>query len=340
MTDPKGNLVGLGWPVSSEIFTPAPSRVSVVHGARAEAYAPTAPPKVVTDLRFAGHLPVTPVAGDWVRIHTGEIVEVLPRTTTLSRPARDGRTRQTLAANIDLVMVTTPIDRTLNTRMLQRLAVMAWDSGAQPVVVLTKADGADAIPEALDHARAVVPGVDVYATSTVTGEGLEQVRRLLTPGTTGCFLGASGVGKTSLLNALGAHDEVVAEVRRDGQGRHTTSTRRLHLMPHGGVLIDIPGLRSLDLDTTQDAVDEVFADISDLRPRCRFADCTHAHEPGCAVKDAVDDGSLPPDRLADWHAIQRERQHQLRKEDPMERAKEKAKWRVVSKAIRRQPRDG
>ncbi|WP_327586779.1 ribosome small subunit-dependent GTPase A [Nonomuraea sp. NBC_00507] len=267
-----------------------------------------------------------------------EVVEVLPRRTLLTRPSRSARGVQILAANVDTVVVTVPVDRGLNQKMAERLTVMAWDSGAVPVLALTKCDACVDVPETITQARPLVPGVEVVATSSVTGEGVERLRELMGPGTTSTLLGASGVGKTSLLNLLGDHDERVAAVARDGEGRHTTTTRRLHPVTGGGVLIDLPGIRALDLSASQEAITDVFTEIAELAEGCRFSDCTHEHEPGCAVRHAVGSGQMPKRRLDAWDAIQRQMAHEARKNDPIARAAEKAKWKAVSKGIRRRER--
>lgn len=184
-----------------------------------------------------------------------------------------------------------------------------------------------------------MPGVQVVATSSVTGDGVERLRDLTESGTTAALLGASGVGKTSPLNALGDYDERVSAVARDGEGRHTTTTRRLHPVTGGGVFIDLPGIRALDLSASREAITDVFTEITELAQGCRFSDCSHEHEPGCAVKHAVENGQMPERRLDAWDAIQREMAHEARKHDPVARAAEKAKWKAVSKGIRRRERE-
>lgn len=330
-------LAALGWTGSPPPRIDGLGRVSVVHGPSAEVYGvdPQSERWMVREgVRFSNTLPLTPVAGDWVRVEAGVITMVWPRTTALGRPSQGGTVRQTLAANLDVVIVAVPIDLGLNVRMTERLAVMAWDSGAVPVITLTKCDACPDVPGVVSQAQDLVPGVEVLPTSAITGEGLRHLESVLGNGSTGCLLGASGVGKTSLLNSLGGFDEAVYEVRSDGQGRHTTTTRKLHLLPNGGILIDIPGLRSLELDVGADALGGVFSDISTLEGGCRFSDCTHSHEPDCAIKAAVVDGELSEARVHDWGAIQREMAHQNRKSDPLARAREKAKWKAVSKAHR------
>ncbi|NUS03142.1 MAG: ribosome small subunit-dependent GTPase A [Nonomuraea sp.] len=344
MPDWTYGLAALGWPEGAEWprGEHVPARIAAVHGTVTEACV-VAPGTGTGWVRHAGvrlgrALDVTPVAGDWVTMRGEEVVEVLPRRTSLSRPNPGGRGLQVLAANLDTVVVTVPVDRGLNQKMAERLTVMAWDSGAVPVLTLTKCDACHDVPETIERARSLVPGVEVVATSAVTGEGVGRLRELMGPGTTSTLLGASGVGKTSLLNVLGGHDERVAAVARDGEGRHTTTTRRLHPVTGGGVLIDLPGIRALALSAGQEAITDVFTEIAELAGECRFADCGHRHEPGCAVRHAVETGEMPRRRLDAWDAIQRQLAHEERKHDPVARAAEKAKWKAVSKGIRRRER--
>lgn len=284
-------LESLGWPRDSpRTFDEAepPARIAAVHGAMAEVYAIASSDDVgwvrLVGARLCTSLGVTPVAGDWVVLRDDEVYRVLPRRTSLERPRPGGRGRQVLAANIDIVIAAVPADAELNHKMVERLAVMAWDSGSQPLIALTKCDVCPDVRVAVSETQSLVPGVEVLATSAVTRLGIERLRGVIGAGTTATLLGASGVGKTSLLNILSGLDERVAAVGRDGQGRHTTTTRRMHFVPDGGILIDLPGIRALDLSASNEAVADVFSEISELATRCRFSDCSHDHEPGCAVK--------------------------------------------------------
>jgi ribosome biogenesis GTPase len=210
---------------------------------------------------------------------------------------------QTLAANVDVVLVVVPIDRDLNLLMLERLAVMAWDSGALPVVVLSKSDGTTSVDERVEATRLAVPGVQVLSTSSTSGHGIEELRAMLHEGVTAVMLGASGAGKTSLLNALEGTNESTRTVSRGGEGRHATTTRRLYRLSSGGVLLDIPGIRLLDLTVGQSGFEEAFADIVELAGSCRFRDCAHFGDEGCAVEEAVREGRLPERRLDSWRMI-------------------------------------
>jgi ribosome biogenesis GTPase / thiamine phosphate phosphatase len=259
----------------------------------------------------------------------------VPRCAVLTRAGGGGRGRQVLAANVDTVLVVVPLAGGLNAVMVERLSVMAWDSGARPVLVLSKSDTTDdagagdtAVAELLS------PGVPVIPVSVLTGEGLDILRSHLGPGTTAVMLGPSGAGKTSLLNALEGTTEAVAGIGRAG-GRHTTTTRRLHLLAAGGVLLDIPGIRSLEVAAGREAVDDVFSDIAALAAHCRYADCGHDGDGGCAVEEAARTGSLRAARLTSWRKLQGEIAYRRRREEPAEMADMRRQWKAVSKQARR-----
>jgi ribosome small subunit-dependent GTPase A len=251
-----------------------------------------------------------PAVGDWVVIdrHGGPggeaaVVDVLPRWSELARGrGTAGLDRQVLAVNVDLVLVVVGLDRGVRGRRLEREVLLAWDSGAVPAIVLTKTDlvDADDVETAERQAAEVAPGVDLVAVSTRTGDGIEAVRALLR-GRTAALLGESGAGKSSLVNALLADDEAaVGDVRAgDRKGRHTTTVRDLRPVPGGGVLIDMPGVRALGL-ATGDGLANAYADVMELGEACRFRDCTHTVEPGCAVVEAVRTGALDADRYAGY----------------------------------------
>ncbi|MGQ0575132.1 MAG: ribosome small subunit-dependent GTPase A [Pseudonocardia sp.] len=335
------SLASLGWPtgVDPGFVGPdeRPGRIAMVHGAHADVLWVPGDIGAVRSGTFPlrRDLELPPVAGDWVALDTDGPVRVAPRTTALQRPEPGGKGMQVLAANIDVVLVVVPIDRGINTRALERLGVLAWDSGAEPVVVLTKADAATDPAAAAAEAELVLPGVTVVVTSACDGTGLTALRDRMRTGSTSAMLGASGAGKTSLLNALEGRDEAVRPVRRDGAGRHTTSTRRLYRLRSGGVLLDLPGIRSLALHATDAAVDDTFAEIAELARGCRFRDCTHAGDPGCAVAAAVADGALPARRLDGWRAVRREMAFLARRDDPAAMAAQRAEWKRITKASRR-----
>ena len=302
-----------------------PGRVSIVHGVTAEVtWCDVKGVETTSTCQFATNLNLGPVAGDWVSVRDGYVVAVSPRRTELRRPIPNQVEMQVLAANTDIVLVVLPIDRELNLLMLERLAVMAFDSGAQPLVVLTKSDGSEIVDSVVAEARQTVPGVRVMTTSSTSGYGIEDLRSLLHEGVTAVMLGASGAGKTSLLNALEGTSEVTLSVSRGGEGRHATTTRRLYRLSSGGVLLDIPGIRLLDLTVGEEGLNEAFTDIAELAEHCRFSDCSHDGDEGCAVERAVRDGRLPLRRLESWRAIRAEMVAQeVRRDAPVESGKKK-----------------
>ena len=281
-----------------------PGRVSIVHGTTAEViWCDTEGRESTATCQFATHLNLRPVAGDWVGVRDGLIIEVAERRSLLRRPRPYAKEMQALAANVDVVLVVVPVNRGLNLLMLERLAVMAFDSGARPVVVLSKSDATSDLGDEIAAARAAVPDVLVLSTSSTSGQGIEDLRALLVEGVTAVLLGASGAGKTSLLNALEGTSVMTRTISRGGEGRHATTTRRLYRLSSGGVLLDIPGVRLLDLTVNQAGFDEAFADITELSADCRFRDCAHDGDEGCAVEAAVREGRLPARRLESYRAI-------------------------------------
>jgi ribosome biogenesis GTPase len=282
---------------------------------------------------------VLPAVGDWVALEVRDGVATLhgvtARWSELARRDPDAPRAQVLAANIDLVLVTVPGDRPSAARV-ERETVLAWDSGARPVVVLTKADVAP--PDLAARLEARLVGVDVVVTSSVTGEGVDAVADLLAPGRTAVLLGPSGAGKSTLANALlgEARLDVGAERAADARGRHTTTNRELVVLPRGGMLVDTPGLRSLGL-LGNEAIAAAFSDIDDLAASCRFRDCAHDGEPGCAVQAAVDGGALSAARLDSFRKLEREAAFERRRVDPVARQAEQQRWKKVHKAMRRAP---
>ncbi|HSP02477.1 MAG TPA: ribosome small subunit-dependent GTPase A [Acidimicrobiales bacterium] len=265
----------------------------------------------------------TPVVGDWVVVVDDEVAAVLERRGVLRRADPVGEGEQVLAANLDRVLVVAGLDRPVKAGRIQRAAAQAWDAGAEPTVVLTKADLV-ADPESLRAGVAAEhPGTDVVAVSSRTGQGVDELAHAL-GGDTVVLLGESGAGKSSLLNALaGAEVALTGDVRAfDAKGRHTTTRRELHLLPGGGIVVDTPGIRAIGLFVDPEAIDAAFSDIDDLSAQCRFNDCTHDHEPGCAVRAAVEAGELSAERLeafgelhaeAEWA---RRPEHERRKRRP------------------------
>jgi ribosome biogenesis GTPase / thiamine phosphate phosphatase len=286
------------------------------------------------------HAGVGAAVGDWVALDGETIAAVLPRRTAVVRNAAGRETQaQVLAANVDVVFVLSSLGPDLELRRLERYLATAWESGATPVVVLTKCDlHPDAAEQALGVA-AVAVGVPIVLASGVTGAGCEAVGAFLEPGTTAVLLGSSGVGKSTLANRLaGAELLRTQEVRAsDERGRHTTTHRQLVLLPGGGLLVDTPGLRELQLwDAGGGGVERAFADVEELAASCRFADCAHLSEPGCAVLAAADAGELPLDRLRSWRKLQRELLWQAaRQGDEQARRARRQELREIVRAQRR-----
>jgi ribosome biogenesis GTPase len=292
-------------------------------------------------LRAAGEVPVV---GDFVLAPPGEeppIARVLARRSRLSRGAA-GRAEgeQVLAANVDLVFLVHGLDAGVKPRRLERELAAVYASGAEPVVLLAKVDLADDRAGALAEAEGAARGAAVHEVSGTTGEGVETIRALLAPGRTGVFVGPSGAGKSTLVNALlGAEVQPVTAVRaRDARGRHGTTGRHLFALPGGGAVIDGPGIRELKL-WGAGGIEEVFDDVAAIAAGCRFADCTHEEEPGCAVREAVEEGRLDPDRLESLRKLEAEARAAAARRGGAEAQEEKRRWRTVSRDRRRINRD-
>jgi ribosome biogenesis GTPase len=286
-------------------------------------------------LRHAAGPGELPVVGDWVGLRADQIDEVLPRRSKFSRKTPFTEvSEQVLVANVDVAFLVMGLDeRDFSVRRLERYLTTAWEGGANPVVVLNKADLAADLDAAVVETEAVAFGVPVHVVTAVAGEGVDVLRSHLGGVMTGVLLGSSGVGKSTLINALlGEGRLATGDVRSDGRGRHTTTHRELLVLPGGGVLIDTPGLRELQLWETDGGLDKAFADIADLVTECRFSDCAHDTEPGCAIRAALADGSLPAERWESYLKLQRELAHLERKLDPRLRSEERKRWAAISKA--------
>lgn len=275
--------------------------------------------------------------GDWVALDGAALSSVLTRWSCLER-LDPGGANQVLACNIDIVLVTAPGDR-LSLSRIEREVAIVWESGARPVVVLTKCDLAPVHSVAAITSR--LGALEVIATSAVDGTGLDALRALLVEPITAALLGPSGAGKSSLVNALlGKQHLAVGDVRsKDGRGRHTTTSRKLIPLPSGGSLVDMPGLRTLGTDAGADALAATFDDITSLSLACRFRDCMHESEPGCAVLAARDSGQLDQSRLASYHKLLAETAFERRRIDPIARSEASRIWRARSKEQRRNRRD-
>ncbi len=284
---------------------------------------------------------LAPTVGDWVVLQAGSVVGLLPRRSAIMRASVGGGDKpQVLAANVDKVFVVYSLEGRLRPRRLERLLVLAWQSGAAPVAVLTKADIATDTSAALAAVERLIGGGDVVAVSSVTGAGMDEVCALLEPGATVALLGPSGAGKSTLANRLGQGtiDLATGEIRNDGKGRHTTTARELVRLPGGAMLIDTPGLRALALWDADKAIGEAFGEVEELAQACRFSDCGHRSEPGCALKEAIAAGTLDSERFASFEKLRREQRHLAARVDPRERAEQRKRYKALGKLARQSPK--
>ncbi|WP_293681883.1 ribosome small subunit-dependent GTPase A [uncultured Phenylobacterium sp.] len=286
-----------------------------------------------------------PATGDWVAGEERDgqflVQHLLPRKTAFLRKAAGPRGgAQVVAANADVALLVASLNSDLNLRRMERYLATTYESGAQPVIVLTKADLAEGGPEGLDETvaevEAIAFGAPVVAISSKTGFGLETLMAQLPPGQTAVLLGSSGAGKSTLLNALAGEERMDTGAIReaDERGRHTTTHRELVLMPYGGLILDTPGMRELALWDASAGVSEAFEDVEDLAAQCKFSDCRHGNEPGCAVRGAIQSGDLPESRWLAYQKLQAEVAFEKRKEDPQLALQNKRLWITRHKAAK------
>jgi ribosome biogenesis GTPase len=281
-----------------------------------------------------------PAVGDWVVIRfrpegdKAMIHAVLTRKSCFVRKAAGSKTEeQVVGANIDTVFLVTSLNQDFNLRRIERYLAVAWESGARPVIVLTKADLCNEVEELLAEARNVAFGVPVHAVSVVLPDGLDALDQYFTPGETVALLGSSGVGKSTLVNhLLGCESMRVQEVRdHDDRGRHTTTHRELIVLPRGGLVLDTPGMREMQLWDGAEGLERTFDDIEAFAARCYFGDCGHQEEPRCAVRAALAEGLIDEERYLSYEKLQKEMAHLIRKQDVRVRIAEKKRWKKLSR---------
>ena len=354
------NLIALGWrsalddaitPLVTEFPGAEPARVAVEHRGRYVLYSAHGElsAEVTGRLRYlAQGREDFPAVGDWVLVRTrptegnATIHAILPRHSAFSRRAAGTRAdEQVVAANVDVVLIVTSLNRELSLRRLERYLTLTWESDAKPVIVLNKADLATDIAASRREVEGIALGVPVHAVSAMTGDGIEELRKYYSNHRTIALLGSSGVGKSSLINRLaGASLLCVNDVRAaDDKGRHTTSYRQLVVLPDGGLIIDTPGMRELQLWEAEGGLAEAFDDVEALAVDCRFRDCEHLSEPNCAVTAAVAEGLLPAERLESYHKLRRELAFVERKQDARLQAEQTRAIRVIMRNARANRKD-
>lgn len=284
-----------------------------------------------------------PAVGDWVALELlnrgsdAIIHRVLPRRSRFARKSAGKEiTEQIIAANVDTALIVSALDGDFNLRRIERYMVQCWESGARAAIVLNKADACTDCAERVIEAENVAAGVPVYAVSAKTGEGIDTLEAGFLRGQTIVLLGSSGTGKSTLVNRLlGRERQPTGEVRAsDSRGRHTTTSRELFLLPGGAMVIDTPGLRELQLWDAADGLAQAFADVEELAARCKFRDCHHEKEPGCAVQSAIASGILDAERLESLHKLEREQNFLLRKVNPEARRAEKKRVKVIMRTVK------
>src|SRR5262245_2133428 len=347
------DLNSLGWSAHFETeFRPFKeqgyfaARIGLEHGSQYRVYSELGElPAILTGkLRFdANSAADLPAVGDWVAISRSDgenkarVHAVLPRVSKFSRRAAgSGSVEQVVAANIDTVFLVQGLDGDFNTRRLERYLVAAFESRANPVVVLNKTDLCDTLEQTISEVESVASGVEIHEISSKEGTGLSQLDPYIGPGLTIAFLGSSGVGKSTIINRLIGEDiQKTAEVRaHDSRGKHTTTHRELIVIKSGGLLIDTPGMRELQLWDAGDSLGETFADVESVAAACHFSDCRHENEPGCAVRRALEDGSLDRGRFENYLKLEREIEYLDSRMDMKLHLKRKSKDKKLHRAVR------
>jgi ribosome biogenesis GTPase / thiamine phosphate phosphatase len=284
-----------------------------------------------------------PAVGDWVVLqervneNRGTIHTILPRSSKFSRKSAGLVTEeQIVAANVDTIFLVNSLNDDLNLRRIERYLLLTWESGANPVIILSKADLCHDIAEKILEVETVALGVPIIVISALESKGIENLQDYLQPGKTVALLGSSGVGKSTISNILlGIDKQIVQEIRSgDDKGKHTTTHREMILLPNGSILIDTPGMRELQLWESSDGVSESFSDIESLTETCRFRDCKHEKEPGCAVHLAIENGELSIERLTSYKKLLKELAYLDRKVDKKAQSDEKKHWKNITKQVK------
>ncbi|WP_459501198.1 ribosome small subunit-dependent GTPase A [Bacillus sp. C1] len=285
-----------------------------------------------------------PAVGDWVHIRKIEaegkaiIHRVFQRRSSFSRQAAGERTaEQVVAANVDYLFLVNALNHDFNVRRIERYLLLAYESGSLPIIVLTKRDLCEDVEQKISETEAVAIGVPIFVVDSLQQTGIELLQQFVASGKTIALVGSSGAGKSTLLNALmGSEVAKTGGIREeDSKGRHTTTHRELFQLPNGGLVIDTPGMRELQLWEGSEAIHTAFSDIEEISRECRFRDCKHENEPGCAVRSAIDAGILVANRLRNYKKLQREIAYALRKQDPVLARAERGKWRKMAKQNRK-----